>query len=103
MKVVRPDITEKLQRMAYLHPKTFDENADEELFAAYRTLQRELVPQLLPLMQLLCESGIVTAHCEDEEDRFVSFSPEGVFANGSIHILCREICASGTEMPQFKW
>jgi hypothetical protein len=111
-----PDVADKLKRMWVLNAALKSDEGeelmfDDEFMEEYRSLQEEMVPMFLPLVQQLVRAGLLTMTIDidgiKELDQFSSLDGEGVevFNNGIIWVKCNESGATykegfGPSVPQ---
>ena len=105
------DFWQKLEKLIDLNKRLeaiYDETVDDywEEVAIHRgKLQEEVVPVVLPLVELMVAAGVVRAECHDENDKFFTFRPHSayVYPSGAIHLNCRRIVGSSLERPKFTY
>ena len=115
-KPITQELIDKLERMAFICRRlrsgdsTTDKDSADELMAAVMSLRREVLPELVAFIQLLCDSRIMMVCYEEGQKHYAYFVPKVLNVNAarsagtlprndipSIWLDCLYLMASSSE------
>ena len=94
--MISEEVTDKLNRMGVINNLFIEDEEylfDDNLMNEYKILKAEMIKLFMPIVNSLCEAGLLTVYIEDVDqisdiDRYSSLTgwPVDVFDNGNIWI-----------------
>jgi|SRR5579864_990736 len=79
---ITQEMIDKLERMAFLCGRlrsgelTTDKDSSDELMAAVMSLRREVLPELVAFVQLLCDSRVMMVCYDEGHEHYAYFVPK---------------------------